>query len=495
MVGIEYILLGISILILISVIVTKAMNNLGVPTLLIFLAVGMLAGSDGPGGIEFSDAALAQAIGCIALMLILFSGGLDTQWQVVRPVALHAASLATLGVLLTAVIVAVFVSMLLGFSAKESLLLGAIISSTDAAAVFSVLRSKKVFLKEPLKPLLELESGSNDPMAVFLTISMIELIVSEKTAAADIVLQFFLQMGIGGVLGLVLGKLMVWIVNHLRLPHEGIYFVFALAYAAFVYSATAMAGGSGFLAVYIAGIMVGSSNFVQKKSLLRFFDGLAWLSQIGMFLTLGLLVFPSQLQHIVVPSILISAVLMLIARPVSVFISLAFTRYSFKEKLFVSWVGLRGAAPIILATFPLLADIPNANMMFFNTVFFIVLTSALLQGWSIGHVARILGVQAPEEKRLRAPIESVPLPDADTELVDLNVPHKSAVAGKTIIDLSLPSGSLIALIGRNDQFIVPSGSSVLEEGDTLLVLVRRSDLPDVKRILSTLAEPETSLPS
>jgi cell volume regulation protein A len=483
MIGIEYILLIVSTLILTSVAIARASHNLGVPTLLLFLAVGMLAGSEGPGGIRFTDTSLAQAVGVVALVLILFSGGLDTRWEEVRPVAGKAIRLATLGVGITAVAVGLFVTLLFKVSLLEGMLVGAVISSTDAAAVFSVLRSKNVHLRHPLKPLLELESGSNDPMAVFLTVGIIGLITGTIPSEGHLALSFVLQMGIGATLGFALGKALVWIVNHLKLPYEGIYPVVTLAFAAFIYSATSLLSGSGFLAVYIAGIVLGNSNIVQKKSLLRFFDGFAWLSQIVMFTTLGLLVNPSELMTILVPGVLIAAFLMFVARPVSVFLSLLPNECTPREKLFISWVGLRGAAPIILATFPLLANVTNAGAIF-NTVFFIVLTSALLQGWSIPPVARLLRVDAPPQRKLRYPIESVPTADADMELVDLTVPHGSAVAGKTLIELGLPEQSLIALIGRGEEFIVPAGSTVLEEGDTLLVIVKQTDLPEVRRILT-----------
>ncbi len=483
MIGFEYILLGISVLILVSIVITRATSNIGVPSLLLFLTVGMLAGVDGPGGYQFSDTGLAQAVGCIALILILFSGGLDTDFSHVRAILMHGVSLATVGVLTTALAVGVFVSYLLGFTWLEGLLLGAVISSTDAAAVFSVLRSKDVHLKSPLKPLLEFESGSNDPMAVFLTISFIQLITGEHTAIFDIVTHFILQMGIGVLLGFLLGKLMVTTINRLKLPYEGIYPVFVLSFAFLIYTSTVFAQGSGFLAVYVAGIVLGNSSFVQKKSLLRFFDGFAWLSQICMFLTLGLLVNPHELPSIIVPALLIAAFLMFVARPMSVFLAMGTSRYSWRERTFISWVGLRGAAPIILATFPLLAGVAHANTMF-NIVFFIVLTSALLQGWTLPITARLLRVDAPAKKKALLPIEAAPVEGLDTELVDLNVPHGSAIAGKTIIELELPRDSLIALVGRNEEFIVPSGSTVLEEGDTLLVIVKRNDLPAVREILS-----------
>jgi cell volume regulation protein A len=483
MIGIEYLLLVGSTLILLSVAIAKLSDNVGVPTLLLFLVIGMLAGSEGPGGIYFDNAGLAQSIGIIALVFILFAGGLDTQWHAVRQVLWQAASLATLGVLLTALAVGAFLSYVLDFSLLNGMLLGAIVSSTDAAAVFSVLRSKKVSLRGQLKPLLEFESGSNDPMAVFLTVGLIQMLTVPETAPGSVALMFLYQMGLGAAFGVGLGKTMVFILNHLKLLHEGIYPVFTLAFACLIYGATAAVGGSGFLAVYVAGLVAGHAEFVHKRSLLRFFDGLAWLSQIAMFLTLGLLVFPSKLIPVLGSGVLVSAFLMLVARPLSVSISLFFAKLLWREKALVSWVGLRGAVPIVLATFPLLARLPDADMMF-NLVFFIVLTSALLQGWSIPFVARHLKVDAPLETRKRYPIEFAPIEGVETELVDMIVPFNSAVAGKTIVELGLPHESLVVLIGRNDGFVVPSGGTLLQEGDTLLVLVNRENLPLVRSRLS-----------
>ena len=483
MLGIEYILLVGSVLILISTAIGKLSDNLGVPTLLIFLAVGMLAGSEGPGGVEFDDPGLASSIGVVALVFILFGGGLDTKWSDVRGVLGPAMGLSTFGVLATALGVGAFAHYFLGVPLEYGFLLGSIISSTDAAAVFAVLRSKNVSLKGRLKPILELESGSNDPTAVFLTVGFLEVIRSPETTLVNLLGMFVLQMGIGGLAGYSLGKGMVLLLNRVRFSYEGVYPVFALAFACLIYASTAVLGGSGFLAVYIAGIVLGNSDFVQKKSLFRFFDGLAWLSQIGMFLTLGLQVFPSRLVSVMDTGLIVSAFLMFVARPVSVFAGLAPTRFDWKEKLFISWVGLRGSVPIILATFPLLAGIPRADLLF-NLVFFIVLTSALLQGWSIPFVARMLGLERPAERKKSHPLEFEPVAGSDTDLVDLTVPYQSDVVGKSIVELGLPPDSLVVLIGRGETYIVPSGGSVFEPGDTLLVLVNKANLPQVREILA-----------
>jgi cell volume regulation protein A len=486
MVGIDYLLLIGSALILLSISIAKLSDNLGVPILLLFLGIGMLAGSEGPGGIYFDDAGLARSIGIIALVFILFSGGMDTDWPSVRPMLWPAASLATFGVFLTALSVGVVTHYFLDFSLLDGLLLGAIISSTDAAAVFSVLRARSVSLRGGLKPLLELESGSNDPMAVFLTIGLIQLLASPETSVYEVIFLFVTQMGIGAIFGFGMGKMLAVLLNRVKFAHEGFYPVFVLASVAFIYGVTALVGGSGFLAVYIAGLVAGNSDFVHKKSLLRFFDALAWLSQIVMFVTLGLLVFPSRIVPIVAVGLLISAFLMFVARPVSVFISLALARLNWREKMFVSWVGLRGAVPIILATFPLLARLPNSEM-FFNLVFFIVLTSALLQGWSIPMVARLLKVDAPLKRKRNYPFEFAPAEGMDTELKEFSIPAGSASAGKAIVEIGMPRDSLIVLINRNEDFIVPSGGTVLNDGDMVLALVNKRNLPDVQKIFSTKA--------
>ena len=363
------------------------------------------------------------------------------------------------------------------------MLIGAIISCTDAAAVFSTLRSRDLSLKGKINSLLELESGSNDPMAVFLTLGLIQLIIIPETGYLKIALTFFLQMGLGSILGYVFAKIMIAVINNMKLRNDGIYPVFSLAYACFIYGVTALLGGSGFLAVYIAGIVVGNANFVQKKSMVRFFDGLSWLGQICMFLTLGLLVFPSRLLNIFGIGLALSVFLMFAARPASVFLSLCFSKFKWNEKAFISWVGLRGAVPIILATFAMTARIPNADLIF-SIVFFIVLTSVLIQGWSISPAAKLFNVGSPLPKKKHYPLEYAPMEGVDTELIDLFVPFNAAVAGKTIVELGLPKDCLITMINRDENFLVPSGGSVLEEGDIVLILVNKGNLSEIKEIFS-----------
>nr|BBH93025.1 K+/H+ antiporter [Thermogemmatispora argillosa] len=388
-------LLIASLLLLLSIAAWKIAGRLGIPALLLFLGLGMLAGSDGPGGIYFDDAQLAQSVGIVALILILFAGGLETRWSVVRPALGGALLLSTLGVLLSAVVVAFFAVWLLHASLLEGLLLGALISATDAAAVFSVLAARNLRLSGQLLPLLELESGTNDPMAVFLTLGLIRLLSEPATSPLSILLLFVQQMGIGLVLGLGLGWLAIWLIGRLHLDVEGLYRVLTIALALFTYAVTALLGGSGFLAVYLVGLLLGNSQVEGIERIGRFHDSLAWLMQIAMFLILGLLVFPSRLPAVALAGALITLVSVFVARPIAVLLALLpLRRMPLREKLFVAWVGLRGAVPIVLATFPLLAGLPRAELLF-DLVFFVVLASVLLQGTTVPLVARWLGVARP----------------------------------------------------------------------------------------------------
>lgn len=486
---IEYILLGVAILLFLSVIASKTSGKFGVPTLLLFLVIGMLAGSDGPGGIYFNNPWVAQLLGVTALVFILFAGGLETDWKSIHPVLWQGISLSTLGVVLTAALVGWFAKVVLNLSLLEGLLLGSIVSSTDASAIFSVLRSKNVSLRGGLKPLLELESGSNDPMAVFLTISLIKVMTEPSSSVFDFIGMFFLQMGLGAIIGYVMGRAMISSVNRLKLDYEGLYPVLTLSLVLLCYAVTTALKGSGFLAVYVAGMVMAQHNFAHKKSLVRFHDGLAWLMQIAMFLTLGMLVFPSRLVPIAASALIVSMFLIFFARPVSVFAALVLSKVSFREKSFVSWVGLRGAVPIILATFPLLADIPKADTIF-NLVFFIVLTSVLLQGTSISLIAKLLKVDSPIKQTSRYPLEFEHQEGMNADLVDFIVPYNSDVANKLIVELNLPKDCLISLICRDEKFIVPSGNTVVEEGDVLLVLANNDSLPQVREILSKMKKTE-----
>lgn len=388
---IEFIILIASVLLLFGIFANNISGKFGVPALLISLCIGMLAGSDGPGGIWFDDPWEAQFIGTIALATILFAGGLETRWAEVKPLMLKGIALSTVGVLVTAVVVAAACYWIFGAELKLALLVGAIVSSTDAAAVFSVMNTAKVTLKEGLKPLLEFESGSNDPVAIMLVIGVIEWISHPTVTVGAFVMIFVKQLALGLILGLVLGKLLVRILHGMKFDFSSLYPVLTIAAVFFIYGFTASLEGSGFLAVYIAGILVGNSRFHMKEQVKSFADSSSWIMQIFMFLILGLLVYPLQLVQVAWQGLLLSAVLILVARPLSVFASLAFCRMKVSEKLFVSWVGLRGAVPIVLATYPLLAGVQYANTIF-NIVFFMVLVSILVQGTTIPLMARLCKV-------------------------------------------------------------------------------------------------------
>jgi cell volume regulation protein A len=487
----DILLLSASGLLVLSVLASKISGRFGVPALLLFLAIGMLAGSDGPGGIAFDNPWIAKSLGVLALAYILFSGGLDTQWTSLRRVLWQGLSLSTLGVLLTAALVGAFAMRVLNFSLTEGLLLGAVVSSTDAAAVFSILKARNVSLQRRLQPLLEFESASNDPMAVFLTLAVIRLIAEPSTPVWVLVPWFVWQMALGALLGWALGKLLIFTLNRIRLEYEGLYPVLTLAFVPLIYAVTAVLGGSGFLAVYAAGLVLSQKDFLYKKTLSRFHDGIAWLMQIVMFLALGLLVFPSKLLQVAAPALATALFLMLIARPASVFASLLLSKLGLRDKFMLSWVGLRGAAPIILSTFVLLAGVPRAELIF-NIVFFVVLTSVLFQGTSLPLAAKLLRVDAPLEKKRRYPIEFEQTEGVDTDLLEFIIPFNSAAAGKAIYELGLPAGSLIAMVCRGDRFIVASGKTVLEEGDVALALVDRESRGAVQTVLSRL---KTAKPS
>ncbi|NLF25910.1 MAG: potassium/proton antiporter [Deltaproteobacteria bacterium] len=479
---IEQIIIIVALILVLSVSLSKVSDRFGVPALLLFLGIGMLIGSDGPGGIDFDNAWLSQAVGTVALVYILFSGGLHTDLQAVKVVIKPTMSLSILGVLITALITGACAKLLFGVSWREGLLIGSIVSSTDAAAVFAVLRSKNVSLKEPLGQLLELESGSNDPMAVFLTVGFIELLKDPTLSIWTLVPLFFQQMSIGLVAGYLMYRLFLWVVKRINLYYEGLYPVFSLGWVLLTYGITAWLGGSGFMAVYLAGIMMNGALFPYKKSLMRFHDGIAWLMQITMFLALGMLVYPSHLIPVAHDGLMISFVLIFLARPISVFFALAFSRFNIREKLLISWVGLRGSVPIVLATFPLLAGVSAAQTIF-NLVFFIVIASVLLQGTTIPLVARWLKVDTPLIAKRLYPIHFESSDETDLQLVDFQVASGSRAAGQTISKLGLPRDSLITLVGRNKKYVMPSGNTVVEVGDILLVLVSNETLPLVREIL------------
>lgn len=480
---IEFILLIAALLLLISLVASTASNQLGIPALVLFLLIGMLAGSDGPGGIAFDNAWLAQMVGVVALNYILFSGGLDTNWQRIRPVLAPGLVLANVGAVISMVLVGGFAIVAFGFDPLTAFLLGAVISSTDAAAVFAVMRTRGVNLKGNLEPLIEFESGSNDPIAVFLTIGLTQLIMMPDAALWTMVINFVLQMVVGGLCGYVFGRGMTWLVNRLPLRQEGLYSVLTLALVLLVFGLTWLLWGNGFLAVYIAGIVMGNRNFIHKRSLLRFHEGIAWLMQIGMFLTLGLFVFPSQLPPVAWMGAALSLFLLVVARPLSVYLALVWTPLGWAEKTMVAWAGLRGAVPIILATFPLLAGVPGANIIF-HLIFFVVLASVMVQGVSIGWVAKWLKVDAPQPVIDYHELEFIPDVNIDSRLVEIRVPPHSPVVGRSLMQLALPREVLVVVIRRGIENLVPNGATIFEADDRVLLLASPALLPQLQAQLA-----------
>ena len=477
-------LIAIPALLILSVVVSKGAGRFGIPALSIFLLLGMTVGREGPGGFPFSNYLLAQTLGIVALIQILHSGGLGTTLDDVRAVRGSALVLSTAGVVIATALVGAFSVRFLQLDWLHGLLLGAAIASTDVAAVFTILRSRNVSLQGRIRPLLELESALNDPMTVFLSVGLLQLIVSAQgTSLARLIPMFFQQMIVGTVAGIVAGKVTRWAINSSRLEFEGLYPVLSVALVVLTYGVTQAIGGSGFLAVYISGIVLGAENYVHKRSLTLFHDGLAWLMQIVMFLTMGLLVLPSELSRMAVPGVALAAFLVFAARPVSVLVCLTPFRFSLREQLMVSWGGLRGAVPIVVATYPLIAGVPDAKTIF-NLVFFVVFISVLLQGTTIPAISRWLGVASPLVTRFRYPIEYNPTADVKNELAEVPVPAGSPVAGRTLVEIQLPAGALIVLIRRSDETFVPRGGTQIEAGDTLLVLAEREPLRATRAIVN-----------
>ena len=475
---IEFILLGISILFFLSILAGKAGYKFGVPALLLFLGVGMLFGSDGL-GIEFENIELAQVIGTIALCIILFSGGMDTKLEDIRPILKQGVVLATLGVLFTSVLTGLAIWLVLGktmasagIGFMSSLLLASTMSSTDSASVFSILRSKGLLLKNNLRPMLELESGSNDPMAYVLTITLIGIVdMGSEPDYLMAMVNLLIQLVVGAVSGYLLGKLTVFTINRMGIDNKSLYPILVFTFCLFIFSFTYFIKGNGYLAVYVGGLVIGNSRFVHKRSAINFFDGMAWMSQLLMFLTLGLLINPRELVPIAIPGLIISMVMILFSRPLSVFLCLIpFRKMTLKDKTFISWVGLRGAVPIIFAIMLLAEDLPNARLMF-NIVFFCTLVSLVVQGTTLSQMAKFLGLaQAPS---------NVPgLKNFDVEFSDeiksitseLKVTEKALSNGRNLMDLRLPEKTIVVMVKRDSKYFVPNGKTPLMENDMLLVI-------------------------
>jgi len=442
--------------------------RLRVPSLVLFLGVGMLVGSDGVGWIAFDDYRLARTIGVISLALILFEGGLTSGLLHLRPVLPAAATLATVGTAITAVIVGVCAAALFGFSVKEGLLLGSIVSSTDGAAIFALLRGSTLARK--LAQTLEGESGLNDPVAVLLVLGFIDLLIKPGYGAGDMLLLFVRELGLGLLVGLLVGSAAVWAFRRVRLSTAGLYPVGSLSVAALAYGGADTLHGSGFLAVYLAGLMVGSATIPAERTVVSFHQGLSWVAQVTMFLTLGLLVFPSQLGSVAVKGTVLALVLVLLARPVAVAAATLPFAYNWRERLILGWAGMRGAVPVVLATFPVIEHVPR-SMQFFNIVFFAVLVSTVLQGSTFETLARRLRLTTSTPALPRPLSESGTIRQLGAEVLEYTISSADAIAAARVRDLGLPRDALVSVIVRGGRAIPPRGSTPLRAGDELHVLI------------------------
>jgi potassium/hydrogen antiporter len=481
---VDRLLLIAAVLLLLGIVSSKFSSRVGLPVLVIFLLVGMLAGSEGIGGVEFENYVLAHGIGTVALAVILFDGGLRTPLRAFRIAWKPSVLLATAGVLITSVVTGLAAAAILDIPILEGILLGSIVGSTDAAAVFAVLRSAGVSLKERLAATLEIESGSNDPMAIFLTIGLLEVLLGRMELGPGLAGFFVMQMGVGALVGVGVGWGAVRLINRINLEADGLYPVLTGSCAMLAYGLAASLGGSGFLAVYLAGLVLGNQRIVFQRGTLLFHDGLAWAGQITMFVVLGLLSFPSALLEVASAGLMVAAVLILIARPLAVVPLLLPFGFNVREIALVSWVGLKGAVPIILAIYPLLFGLPGGALLF-NVVFFVVLISAVTQGWSLALVARKLGLE--EEAVEPAPtitLEITSLRDVDADIVEYTVTEDTRAVGRRLNQLALPDGVVIAMIAREDSLIPPRGSTQIAAGDHVFVVLRPEARILVDRVFS-----------
>jgi len=452
-----------SIILLACAIFSKFLYKYGIPTLIIFLAIGMFMGSEGPGGIIFNDLNLAENLCNIGLIFIIFSGGFGTNWEKAKPVASPAILLASLGVILTALFAGVFIHFALGFSIIEGMLLGSIVASTDVASVFSILRSRKLNLKNNLVPMLEMESGSNDPIAYMLTSIFLGMIIGE---VQNVWLLLLSQIIVGALVGIIVGKLAVKLINHINLDIDGLYSVIAIGIVLLSFSGAEIFLGSGFLAVYITGMIMGNSKLAYKISLVRYFDGLSWFMQILLFFTLGLLVVPSELPKLAWKGISVAIFIIIVARPLSVFIILKIFKRPLKDKLLISWVGFRGADSIVFATYTLARGIDVADEIF-NIVLYVTLVSVLVQGTFLVSIVKKLGLIEHEETVFKTFNDYSG--EIYAELLEIKIHRNSIFADKAIKDIDMPKDVIIVMIKRGNRMITPRESTIIQAYDILLL--------------------------
>lgn len=472
----------IAILLILSTLLIKLGSRLGIPGLIVFLTLGMLVGSDVLGVFYFDDPVLAQRIAIGALAIILFEGGFNTQKKLLNMAWRPSFSLATFGVIITAATVGLLANIVLNLSIEIALLIGAIIASTDAAAVFFLFRNKNI---EPrTAATIEIESAANDPMAIILTVSIISFIQGTLNNPFIFVGSLIWQIGAGIAIGYIIGRIGPIIINRLKLETGSFYSIFLLGLIFACYGLADIINANGFIAVFIAGLWIGNTEVVFKQGILYFLEGLSTFTHVLLFVMLGLLVFPSQVVFFWKDGLIIAAILTLVARPIAVYLSTIFWRYSIREKMFISWAGLKGAVPIVLATYPLVAGIESADYIF-NTVFFVVVISALIQGSTIDIIAQKLGLLTGSKARLTHSMELVSFEKSKAELMEYAVCHKDIhLIGKRLNELSFPKNSLVTAIVRNNDVITPRGSTRLEAEDTLFILVRYKDKDELLDMLS-----------
>ncbi|WP_228409583.1 potassium/proton antiporter [Radiobacillus deserti] len=473
--NINHSFLLVSILLIVGVLTTKFSSRLGLPSLVFYIMVGMILSNF----IYYDNALLTQLFGILALVVILFEGGMQSNWGHIKKVIKPSLALATVGVLLTTFVIGVLAKYILDVTWLEGLLFGAIVGSTDAAAVFAVIGNKNI--KKRLRSTLEAESGTNDPMAVFLTVSLISLIQSPELNIFGITIRFLWQMGFGLVAGILMGKLTVWSINKINLDSSGLYPILSLGFAILTYSLTSLLEGSGFLAVYVMALLVGNSDLTYRHSIFRFNEGFAWMMQILMFILLGLLVFPNQLLDIFWQGVVLSILLILVARPIGVFLSTVKMGFTIQDKVFLSISGLKGAVPIVLATYPMIAGLNNSQLLF-NVVFFVVFTSALVQGAAISPLADYLGLSRKEKVSSPHTLELVSIGKSSSEISEIVIKEHSVVLNKTLSEIKLPDDVLISAVIRGENVVTPTGTTMLQEGDIVYVLAPKSKRKQVNHI-------------
>lgn len=475
-------ILAISLILIFSIIAVKFSTKVNSPSLVFFIAIGMVLGSDTIHLFQFSDPAAAQLIGMLALVIILFDGGIKTNWQSIRPYACPALSLATVGVLLTSFIIGVTAKLLFSFSWPEAFLLGALVGSTDAAAVFAMLKGKN--MSDNITYTLEGESGANDPMAVFLTTSLIAMITNESPSGLTFLGQFAWQMGGAVILGFIIGKLGSKGLHRMSLSSSGLYPLLALSFALFAYSFGSLLQTSGLLTVYVAAIVIGNHPLHQRHTILRFNEGISWIAQIGMFVLLGMFVIPSDLFSIsiIIKGLLLSFTLMLVARPIATYIALIGAAFNWKEKCFLSWAGLRGAVPIVLALFPMLAQLEHSQL-YFNIIFFIVLTSSVIQGTSLPWLGKKIGLARPAGTNPLHIVDLLSIGKKELEVVEYQIGKSNQIKGKTIADIDFPPKANIILIVREGQALSPTAKMKLQKKDIIYILIPYKDISKIDALL------------